>query len=256
MIYLRPVAGLCNRLRAINSAIALARDTCQHLHVYWRLDQEMNTCFHRLFNVPDDFVLNDAGRESFAARIFYSRYNFGYRNFGSVQEWDYKSKIPKVGRPWVITSFSPFYDGMSVGYDWLRPVDAIQLKIDAFRREFGRDMIAMHIRRTDNEMSRKLSPLSLFEEKIKDHLKDNSQQRFFIASDDDAVKNSLREQFGSAIVTRDHVARREDANGVEDAVVDLLLLAECSCLYGSGWSSFSEVAAQIAHIPYLALTTK
>lgn len=255
MIYLRPVAGLCNRLRAINSAIALARDTCQPLHVYWRIDQEMNTCFRRLFNVPEDFVLNDAGRESFAARLFYSRYNFVCRNFGSVQKWNCK-KIAKVGRPWVITSFAPFYDGMSVGYDWLRPIDAIQLKINAFRREYGRDVIAMHIRRTDNEMSRKLSPLSLFEKKIKDHLSDNSRQRFFIASDDNSVKDSLRKQFGTAIVTRDHVARREDANGVEDAVVDLFLLAGCSRLYGSGWSSFSEVAAQIGHIPYLALTIK
>lgn len=45
------------------------------------------------------------------------------------------------------------------------------------------------------------------------------------------------------------MAARQDENGIADAVVDLFILSRTQRLYGSYWSSFSEVAAQIGNIP-------
>ena len=79
----------------------------------------------------------------------------------------------------------------------------------------------------------------------------NPSVKFFVATDDDATKKELVKRYGNAIYTRNNVSERNSRNGVVDAVVDLFLLAGCKKgIFGSYWSSFSEVAANIGWVPY------
>ena len=77
---------------------------------------------------------------------------------------------------------------------------------------------------------------------------ENTRQHFFVATDDGPTKSKLISIFGDRIHTRENVAVREADTGVQDAVIGLFLLASCSRLFGSYYSSFSEVAAQIGRI--------
>ena len=49
MITFVPVGGLANRMRAIDSAIALAQDTNHELQIIWFKDQGLNCSFCDLF---------------------------------------------------------------------------------------------------------------------------------------------------------------------------------------------------------------
>ena len=47
-----PQGGLCNRMRALDSALALAADTGRQLVVVWHLDAGLNCRFEELFEIP------------------------------------------------------------------------------------------------------------------------------------------------------------------------------------------------------------
>jgi hypothetical protein len=74
--------------------------------------------------------------------------------------------------------------------------------------------------------------------------------RYFIAADQPAVLDALREEFGASRIfsVRRRAAGSCDARSVECAqlaLADILLLARVRTMLGSGWSSFSEVAVRL-----------
>ncbi len=52
-LYIEVRAGLCNRMRALDSAIFLARDIGKPLHLVWTVDYEMGCGFEELFEIPE-----------------------------------------------------------------------------------------------------------------------------------------------------------------------------------------------------------
>lgn len=54
MIYLKPVGGLCNRMRSIDSAIALCKAYQRDLTVFWTRDVSLNASFADLFTLATD----------------------------------------------------------------------------------------------------------------------------------------------------------------------------------------------------------
>ena len=253
MINLRPCSGLCNRLRAMNGAYWLARRLGCRLNVFWRVDDSMNTRFSELFEVPEDMSLIEMKPESYFSRGLFSWLNPFANPVDDRERFVRRVVASKGWGPWALTEYAEFYRDEFSSYSWLRPVATLQKQIDEFRLKLGDSPIGVHIRRTDNEMSIKYSPLILFEEKIREELEKNPRQKFFLATDDVPTKSRLLDLFGDIILTRQDIAVREAENGVRDAAVDLILLASCSKLYGSYYSSFSEVAAAIGDVPFVQL---
>jgi len=70
-------AGLCNRMREMASALALARASGQALTVYWFRNKYLNCAFGRLFEPIDEIEVLDvhAGR----LRGLFSTGNLRYR---------------------------------------------------------------------------------------------------------------------------------------------------------------------------------
>ena len=52
MIILEPVGGLCNRMRAIASALSVAKALDRRLWLIWRRDSTLNAAFEELFERP------------------------------------------------------------------------------------------------------------------------------------------------------------------------------------------------------------
>jgi hypothetical protein len=103
----------------------------------------------------------------------------------------------------------------------------------------------VHIRRGDNSASIQVSPLELFLERMRIEVERESETRFFLATDDAATEQTVKERFPGRVTTRDKSFARNRARGVQDALVDLLVLSKCSLILGSYWSSFSQTAAEM-----------
>lgn len=245
MIRLRPKHGLCNRLRAIASARALAMARGDALEVYWDVTYDMNTRYSDLFELDGSFVLIENGSQN----SFFSVDNPDYRgertmhrgNAG-LERFVHEILTSPTSRDFAFDSSSDFYDG---DFSWLRPRADIEKVIKAERSLLPQHYVAMHIRRTDNFQAKFYSPLRLFVAAIKEEMSRDDAIGVFVASDDERVKNALRKKFGERCRSRNEIASRSDPTGVRDALVDLMLLSMGERVYGCYWSSFSEVAAAI-----------
>ena len=113
----------------------------------------------------------------------------------------------------------------------------------------------MHIRRTDNVESIKFSPLELFLEKINFEVSENENVNFFLSTDDLNVEERIISEFGNKIITHKKEFSRQTVAGMQDAVVDMFCLSKTAVIYGSYWSSFSEISARIGEINLTTLIT-
>lgn len=258
MILLAPTGGLCNRLRAIHSGVQLARDCGSRLIVYWvREEFDMRQYFGELFEpIGQGVKVIDRSHYDPFFRVFFSRYN--PRRFLPKQCKEFVNYCLEHHAPLGTAhlDYAEFYvKGEMRDYGWLKPLKPIRDRIEEELRVIGSHAIGLHVRRTDNEWSKKMSPLSLFVRKIEDCIVRDPVVRFFLASDDEEVRTTLVKQFPGRIYVREKVANRSDAGGVADAVVDLMLLSKMEKVYGSFGSSFSVVASQIGNVPLEILST-
>ncbi len=124
--------------------------------------------------------------------------------------------IKKNVRDIYINTCNDFYyqkEGMAL----FKPINKIQILIEKYTQRFSSKTIGVHIRRTDNTESIQNSPLELYIHQMN-------------------VDLSLDKEVDLKA-------------GMIGAMIDLYCLAKCSKIYGSYWSSFSEVAARIGDIP-------
>ena len=112
----------------------------------------------------------------------------------------------------------------------------------------------MHIRRIENEQSVIYSPLERFVECMKEEINRDNNIKFFISTDDYQVEEYLRNLFPHRIITHNKKSlSRNSSRGVQDALIDLYCLSNCSKLIGSYWSSFTDTAWQINGIDQITI---
>ena len=107
----------------------------------------------------------------------------------------------------------------------------------------------MHIRRTDNEKSWHVSPLSAFVREMQAALAEDPEVTFYLATDDEGVREHLCVLFPGRILTQAGASTRSTREGMEAAVVDLFVLSKTCRLIGSYWSSFTDTAAELGNLP-------
>lgn len=221
-----PIGGLCNRLRVIASGLQWAGS--EGLRVHWYVSEEMNANYTDVFETPNGVKLVETKGVPLFDRLALSK------------------RIPFFGKNWQITCENWL---KVLDFSFVKPTSEMQAIVDSRCAEFPNKVVGVHIRRTDNAESIRLSPSSAFVREMKRAVDDDGIEAFFVASDSDEEKRMLRKEFGdNRIITNEHVASRSDENGLKDAVVDLLMLSRTNKIIGSGWSSFSEVASYIGKI--------
>ena len=137
-----------------------------------------------------------------------------------------------------------------------KPIPALERTIQARTAAFEKHTVGLHIRRGDHSRSIKHSPLSLFIDAITQEIDQNADTNFYLASDSLQVKRKLLDQFGDRIITQLAAANRNSEEGMQDAVVDLYALSKTRKIYGSYWSSYSRVAANISNVELIVLNTQ
>ena len=252
---LEPIGGLGNRMRAIDSGIALSRYAGCELHVVWTVRNQMPCRFEDLFEIPAAFTsLKQVHDPHFLRWLRLRRARAAHARFVDIPE---ANRMVEAGESFVALANAPdvlirTYDRFfpnAAPYRDLVPAPPIRQALDRYQALLPR-MVGVHIRRQDNRQSIAISPTGEFLRRMRAELALEPATEFFLATDDLSEEALLRREFGARIHTHPKKSvRRGDRRSARDAVVDLYCMAGCRKLLGSYYSSFTDTAAEIHGIP-------
>lgn len=258
MIIVEPHSGLANRIRVLASAYAISRELGQSLRIIWRQDQGLNCRFDDLFGVNDGIYVISRSYLSFFKRFFNKpitgsiiRKIFGvgfYFDDSMCKDllWiNYSGLDMKYLTPDINYFFTCHDFAANPDYSCVKPLPHIMNKVNEFISFIGKPFIGVHIRRTDNSFSIEKSPTKLFRDKINERLSENSNSMFYLASDDEQLKHDFVAYFPRNIVIRKSTLARNSKEGIIDAYIELLILSKSNEIWGSYFSSFSDVASYL-----------
>lgn len=288
-IFVHTQYGLGNRLRALGSAMAFARKTDRVLVLIWVPDQHLNCRYTDLFVGNDEFVVSDsfdAGEEwpfrnnsaSDEAMQRVKWYNYmrvngtqvnspadpitddtGYHVYVSTC---YVIQSPVT--PFIIRTTSSFWHVLRS----LSPQIEVLRLVERFSSYPLSEMIGIHIRgksiKTDisgvtatnytaessrtTDFWRNLTQVDTF---IAEMRRQPVDQLFYVAADSKDVFSRLEREFPSRVFYTPRTCDSRDRECLPFALADILLLAKCSSLRGSYWSSFSELSTRIGGARFL-----
>lgn len=267
MIILEPQGGLANRMRVIASGFRLMKESNQELEVIWNLKDELNCEYSKLFDpIIDLKITSKQKRYNYVKATNQNKFykwalaltinkiiNIDY----CIKEGDFSKliwnnkidilKISKKNKNIYIQTYEEFGENFNQ-FAKFKPVFEIQNSIDDQVQHFDKDTIGIHIRRSDNKKAIEQSPLELFVNRIEFELEINLNANFFLATDDLFTERKLKELYGKKILTYKKELTRNTNKGIIDAVVDMYCLSSTKYIYGSYWSSFSDIASRVGNI--------
>lgn len=87
--------------------------------------------------------------------------------------------------------------------------------------------------------------MSYMDKEIESH----PEVKFYIATDDNGVKEEMRSKYGKRVITHEWDLRRCSVKGMQDAVAELYCLGHTNKILGSDHSTFSINASHLYDIP-------
>ncbi len=256
LITIAPVGGLCNRMRALDSALLLGETIGSRVELLWYRDPSLNCRYTELFEPPVNLSrvidINMSNRFGpLLRKLFLGLRPHASRNF--YDQDDIAEAIKSgldlerefSGTDVFIESCSAFFGRKD--YLTFVPVKQLCRVIDAYRSRLS-DAVGIHIRRSDNILSIKHSPTEEFEKIMSGMIASGYCNHFFLSTDSPEEERRLVERFGDKILSHPkNTFDRNVCNSIKDAIIDLYCLAGCKQIVGSYWSSFSETAANIGN---------
>lgn len=268
MIYVYPIEGLANRLRVVASAIVLSKKMDKKLIVIWKRNASLNASFYTLFKKNDAFKL--VQHNFLFDIVFYNGSNNFYSFISNLFKWllqidfvlddlfisKYIWKINDLNYSFsVLQNYNKKnlaiktchdFENVKLGLNYLNPSNTILEYFNKVRTP--ENMIGIHIRRSDNLVSIRYSPLSLFLEKIDFEISINPAVKFYLSTDDSNIGNTLCKKYPNNILFNNKILDRNSELGIIDAYLDMLYLATTVKIYGSYFSSFSEIASKLGNV--------
>lgn len=256
-----PTGGLCNRLRAIATGIAVAERYQSEAIIYWNNSIGLKADFKDLFQPINNkhitlkenqkWIYKIDGTKDYLKRalllhLLSEQCIFNYSIYRSNSDI-YEKLKKQYKNTLLLISCYPMCKEYELKNIFVPQLD-IQKRIDKVVQNFTKRTIGIHIRRTDNIESIKSSPLEAFINSINAELKKDANTKFYLASDDDHVKDILEEKFPDSIITIREDVDRNTLEGMKFAVVDLFCLSKTQKIIGSVFSSYSQIAAELGDI--------
>jgi len=264
MLIFYPTGGLANRMRVIDSAVRFGIQSKQKVKIIWVKDNGLNCSFSTIW-YPVTFVkdYNWKWLPLFfslrsKSRVFQKFLNLleklNLLKILGANEYDALRKLVRTERLrgyycCLISTYSTFFSGDNFQRELFCLQPEIAKLVDKETEDFDAHTIGVHIRRTDNGEAIRNSPLELFVEKMEAELQTESYTKFYVASDSEDVKRNLKSKFGDKVILRGGgLLDRNSQEGIIQAVVEMFALSRTTKIFGSFWSSFSEMAATIGNI--------
>ncbi len=258
-----PLGGLCNRLRHMLSVISLATDTKAGVEFRWPCNAECFARFDQLFE-PLSHTVGPAlsrdlpgGKRDFYLRKTYRRlrgYRKQWRDNADAATLRQALMTDKGQKTYIASGYALTAYDTRLAAKMFVPLPHLQDRIAQVTAHFGTNTIGMHIRRTDNAQSMAHSPVECFERIAAQAVQEGKQ--IYLATDDEGVLEHFKQTFGQHLLHAPFVGGRDTLQGMEAAVTDLWSLAKTTHIYGSYYSSYSEMAAEIGQVPYTVVRKK
>lgn len=258
-LFVEPMNGLSNRIRAIASARALARASSRRLVIVWKQDVQCNISLTRLIEVEEPII------DSFSMSLDTSlRY---YSNARDVVRLTNASHDVYIRTPFVLSSDVHYEHLIAREFRAMRPVAHISKMVNAMEQKVsGSHELAVHIRMlsnysedvpgvSDGLVREFVAHTTTFRDRCHwrhflDPLEyiDVSHRAFTIDSDVPEATRRIRSAFPSGIVLDETCVGVERRWGrcVEIAFAHILFMARSPILLLSHWSSFSELVQWFA----------
>lgn len=267
MIYIEPFGGLANRMRVIASGIWLKEKIGSELVVIWNEHSELNCSYDKLFENSNHFTVKRKRRFQYYLKssINNKRMHFFNRLLGinfCLTDLDFYShvfsgkidlvKLAKEHKNIYIQTCQEFCNNIDY-FKYLQPIPILIKKINLNVSKFNNHTIGVHIRRTDNLQSIEHSPLQLFIDRMQEEEYNNPETLFFLCTDDKTSEDLIVSKFNGRVIINTQIRDRLSIEGMQEALVDLFCLAKTEKIFGSYWSSFSEIAAKINNAPLFIL---
>ncbi|MCM8789444.1 MAG: hypothetical protein NC916_00270 [Candidatus Omnitrophica bacterium] len=242
--------GLCNRIKCLISAMRIAENYSKELILVWPLDNNCGCEFSDLF----ENKISEISTEEFKKMIKMDNFKESYQ---VCDTWRFLL-LPEEILPF---SFSRAYisekgDNIDFEYDriplsirtdilkylnQLSPNKYIIEKVGEFCKKFNDDVISVNIRTWETENRSFLFDIRNVY-KIMDKKKD---ERFFVVCDSPQTLKQIKCKYGNRVFSyprRTPPGDRKSIEGIQDALIELLLLSKNKSLIASHLSTFSEMA--------------
>lgn len=262
--------GLANRLRAIASAVVIARRTGLRPVVIWVPDHHCEAPVSALLDldlpVIEDRAVADRLRAACVRDYNYMEIEPG-SDFGAAV---LDGPLPDAGDVYVRSAYtlvSPHTDAAAEAavLRALRPRPAVRALLDSVPHPSD---LAAHVRmgtgpafdampwespanwpaERHRELTewREKSHVDRFIARIDRHLAEAPQATLFVAADLENTYDSLQDRYGARLRRLPRPDYDRSARQVQYALADLMLLAAAPLFLASHWSAFSDVAQRIA----------
>jgi hypothetical protein len=265
-IVVKANGGLGNRMRVLASCIALSQRLRQKVEVIWINNKELNCSFDSLFFEVDNIIIREEKYiprwNKLGHRLRRSKINEYSKSFDIQLNDDSIRKLGMLKSDLVkliknvdtvfINTCEHFYGDLSF-VSFLLPKEHI-LNVCSNRLEnMSSKFISAHIRRGDNLASTIHSPTQLFIDNLAIELENNSASYIYLATDDFEEAALIKRKFGDNVFFYPALLKRDKPEGIQQALVDLIMLSQSNKIIGSYWSSFTEVAAAYGSIPLMTV---
>jgi len=249
--------GLCNRLKTLVSCMRMCVYHKKKIVLYWPPDRNMFNChFEDLFE--NNFEQTDTMLglcEASATRFWLlpndvpKRFATVHPNYSDAVTLGFYTKHPED--PSQVIDYE--YDRIPIAlrqeylrfFNELIPVKCIKKIVERYIREIPDNTVGVHIRRTDlmRKPGRNMGTDDKFMKTMDECIEKEKDVKFFLATDCPIAEENFKQRYGSSILAyqKRSFDRREN-NGIQDALIDLLLLSKAKHIIGSHLSSFTELA--------------
>ena len=270
-IFLQPINGLGNRLRSINSYYKLALHKNRSLKIFWAssggfsdvsfedlfdlssidssiefIDEPEFSKVRKKFLCLDEYVKQNSDsnylileKESVLNSILND--SFCSKTSSCLEHvFSFDNSITKIYNS---NSSDPFLSS-------LMPSSGLSLNINSILKKFQPNTLGIHIRRGDAIngpwKSKYLSPsVEDFCRKISDH-----NGNVFLSTDCFKIQKKMTSLFRNKVIVNE--SKKFNSSDLKpfdekpyqkDAVIDMFCLSSCFRVYGSNWSTFSQVSS-------------
>jgi hypothetical protein len=263
MIILEPTSGLCNRMRAIDSAVALGKILKKKVTVIWYRDYLLNCSFSELFKPIESIdkiiefrFITRFDREIFQrlSKLIMKAYCHHFLSNNDIIQLKKNGSVYQFlnNKNCVcIRTYQSFFKPEQP-YAIFKPQNDLAKIIDTYN--INHNFIGVHIRRMDNLKSIENSPTELFIKQLEEEIERDPAVKFFVASDSLEDKKLISNHFPDRVKQHNvEDFNRNKPEAIKNALIDLYCLAGCRKIIGSYWSSFSTTASKINNVDLLRI---
>ncbi len=260
-IVVKANGGLGNKMRVISSCVALSQKLEETIYILWVRNYELNCAYRDLFEPIDGLVVTDLayipswnkiGLKLRALKLkkTYEYFDICYTDIDILEILQGNKDISDCisGMKSVFLDTCQQFYGETQFLSYPSPIAPIRSEIKRRIALLGSGYIGVHIRRGDNNKAREYSITELFVAQMSKKIEQYPSVKFFLATDDKNEVTTLKDFFGNRIFHFTKRLKRNEPEHIVQALVDLMVLSNASEIFGSYFSSFSEVAASIGRI--------